>query len=401
MRERIADTAEAIARDVLAIGRIDCVPALLRIVCETTGMGFAAVARVTEGSWVACAVHDDLQFGLRPGGELDVNTTLCKEARQARSPIVIDHASADDRYCTHHTPRIYHIESYVSVPIVFRGGEYFGNLCAIDPHPRRVSDAKTVAMFERFAELIAMQLENDRLRELERNVMLNEREAGELREQFIAVLGHDLRNPLSAISACSQLLERTADSQVVATARRISANARRMSGLIDDTLDFARGRLGGGLGTEIVEVANIGAALEAVVGELEDSHPNQSIDCRIDTPHAVWCDVDRIQQLVSNLLANALTHGAAGRPVAFTARTGNDSFVLEIFNEGVPIDPAHLAKVFQPFWRGSASGAGEGLGLGLYICSQIVAAHHGELTVTSSAEQGTRFVARLPIAGGA
>jgi signal transduction histidine kinase len=215
------------------------------------------------------------------------------------------------------------------------------------------------------------------------------------------ILGHDLRNRLSAISACSQLLERTADSQVVATARRISANARRMSGLIDDTLDFARGRLGGGLGTEIVEVANIGAALEAVVGELEDSHPNQSIDCRIDTPHAVWRDVDRIQQLVSNLLANALTHGQPGALSRSQRAPATAASCWKSSTRVCRSTPAHLARVSQPFWRGSASSAGEGLGLGLYICSQIVAAHHGELTVTSSAEQGTRFVARLPIAGGA
>jgi GAF domain-containing protein len=131
---------------------------MLKIVCQTTGMGFAAVARVTEGNWTACAVEDNIQFGLQVGGELPVKSTLCVEARSARQPVVFDHASLDPVYKNHHTPQIYNIESYISVPIVLQNGEYFGNLCAIDPRPHKVSEPKTIAVFERFAELISMQL---------------------------------------------------------------------------------------------------------------------------------------------------------------------------------------------------------------------------------------------------
>src|SRR6478736_1678004 len=122
--EGLVDSAEAIAQDIQAIGRIGAVPTLLRVLCESTGMGFAAVARVTEGTWTACAVQDNIQFGLKPGGQLDVETTLCSEVRESRTPIVIEHASIDPQYCTHRTPRIYAIESYVSVPIVLPNGEY-------------------------------------------------------------------------------------------------------------------------------------------------------------------------------------------------------------------------------------------------------------------------------------
>jgi GAF domain-containing protein len=112
------DSEEAIARDVAIIGRIGAVPSMLRVICKNTGLGFAAVARVTDGTWTACAVQDDIQFGLLPGGQLDVHTTLCSEARAMRRPVVIDHASLDPVYREHHTPRIYNIESYISVPIV-------------------------------------------------------------------------------------------------------------------------------------------------------------------------------------------------------------------------------------------------------------------------------------------
>src|SRR5258707_15444190 len=116
--------AEQIAREIAAVGRISAVPANLRIICAHTGMGFAAVARVTEGNWTACAVQDDIQFGLIPGGQLQVETTLCSESRASREPIVIDHASLDPVYRHHHTPRIYNIESYISVPIVRPDGVY-------------------------------------------------------------------------------------------------------------------------------------------------------------------------------------------------------------------------------------------------------------------------------------
>jgi GAF domain-containing protein len=211
------DSPAAIARDVVAIGRISAVPSMLRVICKNTGLGFAAVARVTEGTWTACAVQDDIQFGLAPCGQLDVNTTLCIEARAARQPVVIDHASADPMYCRHHTPRIYNIESYISVPIVLSNGDYFGNLCAIDPRPHVVSDPRTLTMFTLFAELSALQLESDARHQVAESALLTERATSDLREQFIAALGHDLRNPLAAVSASAELLSRRADDPTLVT----------------------------------------------------------------------------------------------------------------------------------------------------------------------------------------
>src|SRR5688572_30338434 len=91
-------------KDVEAIARIDVVPTILEVVCLATGMGFAAVARVTEDRWVACAVRDDIDFGLLPGGELEVRTTICDEIRDSGQAVVIDHAAADKDFCGHPTP---------------------------------------------------------------------------------------------------------------------------------------------------------------------------------------------------------------------------------------------------------------------------------------------------------
>ena len=100
------------AADLAAIDRIQAVPTILEVVCRTTGMGFAAVARVTEDRWIACAVRDDIQFGLGPGGELKLETTICHEIRQAGTEVVIDHVAEDQTYCRHHTPAMYGFQSY-------------------------------------------------------------------------------------------------------------------------------------------------------------------------------------------------------------------------------------------------------------------------------------------------
>jgi signal transduction histidine kinase len=395
----VGDTPAEIARDVLAVSRLEALPTLLAVLCEITGMRFAAVARVTENTWTACAVRDEIDFGLKVGGQLAVESTLCIESKRALAPVVIDHASLDPRYCDHHTPRTYKIESYVSVPIVLATGRYFGNLCAIDPAPASVSDSKVIGMFTRFAALIAMQLDNEIAREREQNDLSNERAASELREQFIAILGHDLRNPLQAIIATSELLGRTlADSRVLSMTARIKANAKRMSSLIDDVLDFARGRLGGDFGIRIDDIHDINAGLQAVVKELQDGQPSRRIIADIDVKRPVRCDLGRVQQVASNLIGNALTHGAPDAPVKVVALADESDLIFEVWNEGEPIPPESLARVFEPFWRRSTSGSRQGLGLGLHICSQIVRAHRGTLTVASSKETGTRFTARFPLA---
>jgi GAF domain-containing protein len=112
--------------DLLAIEKIEAVPTILEVVCRTTGMGFAAVARVTEDRWIACQVRDGIAFGLPPGGELDVTTTICREIRRDRAPVVIDHVAEDGAYCGHPTPARYGFQSYISMPIVLPNGTFWG-----------------------------------------------------------------------------------------------------------------------------------------------------------------------------------------------------------------------------------------------------------------------------------
>src|SRR5882762_9522403 len=106
----MGDNPEEIGHDIAAVRRIDVIPTLLQVLCESSGMRFAVVARVTANTWTACAVQDDIQFGLKPGDQLPVDTTLCIESLTAQAPIVIEHASLDPRYRAHPTPKLYHLE---------------------------------------------------------------------------------------------------------------------------------------------------------------------------------------------------------------------------------------------------------------------------------------------------
>jgi sigma-B regulation protein RsbU (phosphoserine phosphatase) len=229
--------------------------------------------------------------------------------------------------------------------------------------------------------------------------LLDERETSALREQFIAVLSHDLRNPLSAIVGGTELLMKTPlNERAQAMARVIQGSASRMGGLIEDVMDFARGRLGSGLTLAREPDAPVETLLRQVVGELQTSAPQRAIEIEFAIDEPVDCDRRRIGQLASNLLGNAITYGAPDKPIRFGAYTANGQFELFIANAGDPIPPAALAKIFEPFERGTLRSSLQGLGLGLYISSEIARAHGGTLEVSSTAAE-TRFTFRMPLAG--
>jgi signal transduction histidine kinase len=390
------NSALEFARDLEAIAGIDSVQKILEMVCRTTGLGFAAVARVTETRWVACAVRDEIAFGLVPGGELEVATTLCDEIRASGEPILIDHASEDARYCGHPTPAKYGFESYISVPIYRGSGEFFGTLCAIDPRPARVKTPETLTMFRLFAELITFHLDaHERLRRSER-ALLGERESSELRDQFIAVLGHDLRNPLGAIDAAASVLSRAGlPGKSAEMALMIKRSAARMADLIHNVLDFARGRLGGGLTVARAPDPPLGAMLDQVIDELRTASPARTIESDIVLDRPVSCDSGRIGQLLSNLLGNALEHGDTDAPIRVKARTHADRFELSVANHGAPIPPHLHDRLFEPFYRAAFTPQRPGLGLGLYISSEIARAHGGRLRV-SSIDGETVFTLDMP-----
>jgi PAS domain S-box-containing protein len=214
-------------------------------------------------------------------------------------------------------------------------------------------------------------------------------------ELFVGVLGHDLRNPLTAINAAAQLLLRRDDvpEQANKILARIASSGERMARLIDQLLDFTRVRLGGGLAIMRRRI-DVCALVQRVALELELAS-GRTFRCERhgDVCEGEW-DPDRLEQILSNLGHNADRHGQAGTPIVFRCLDDGDFVVLEVHNEGPPIPPELQAVIFDPFRR--ANRQSPGLGLGLYIVRAIVLAHGGTIDIESSAGHGTSFRVRLP-----
>ncbi|MFX0542989.1 PAS domain-containing sensor histidine kinase [Roseovarius sp. S4756] len=217
-----------------------------------------------------------------------------------------------------------------------------------------------------------------------------------LREQFIAVLGHDVRNPLAAINAAARAIDRCSeDPQVREMTESIKGSSNRIARLIDDVMDFARARLGGGLNIERIKDYDVQPILEQVVQEIQLAYPDTRIVTEYDFCDPIRCDVGRIAQLISNLLANAVTHGEEGASVTVSAQDRDGSFYLWVTNLGAPIPKEVRRMLFQPFARGNVKQSQQGLGLGLFIAREIARGHGGDLTMNSD-ESGTVFTFRMP-----
>ena len=170
----------------------------------------------------------------------------------------------------------------------------------------------------------------------------------------------------------------------------------RASELVDNVLDFARGRLGGGITLSRDRQAPLTPVLEQVVAGLTSVYPDRAIEVRFAIAEPVDCDHVRLGQLLSNLLSNALTHGAKSEPIRVDAVTRKGLLEISVANGGRPIDDATMARLFQPFFRGNGHTHNLGLGLGLHIASEIAKAHGGILLVLSNAQE-TRFTFSMPL----
>ena len=308
------------------------------------------------------------------------------------------------RYADHACPATYAFRSYVSVPVRLPGGETFGTLCAIDPEPAAVENEATMESFRLYAELVAMHIDAARRIGAGAAELAAEREAAELREQLLAVLGHDLGNPLGAIDANAQLVEAVAgEDTAIAAARSIGRSVARMGELVGNLLDLARQRRGETMVLEVGDAPELAGRLRQVIEELAVSHPERRVEVRVHAHAGVRCDPDRVAQLLSNLLGNALQHGGGQRPVVVETSVVDDVFSLAVANANAdgPILPEVRARLFRPFRRGDerdgAAGAMAGLGLGLHIAHEIALAHGGTLECRSDA-RGTRFTFAMPVA---
>jgi signal transduction histidine kinase len=311
--------------------------------------------------------------------------------------VIFDNVSEDETYCAHPIPAKYGIQSYISVPVFRPDGRFFGTLCALDIKPAPLKTPEVVSMFKLFADLIGFHLDAlDRLAE-SKTALLKEGEEAELRERFIAAFAHELRNPLEAINANSLfLLRATSDERVIEVAKEIRDSVHRMGGTTNDLLNFVRGHFAGGLISNRDARAPLKPVLEQVIAESRLIFPDRMIEAEFSFHEPVRCDRAQVAQLLSNLIGNALSYGAERSPVRARAFTTEGSFELSVSNLGDPIPATAIPRLFRPFTRGSGGPDRHGLGLGLYIASEIARAHEGTLTASSSPQE-TRFTFRMPL----
>jgi len=389
-RRRKVDALERISSE--ALGERDLEGLFVRLLDVLTDVA-PEVDLVTilarEGDMLHVRLTRGLEEEVRREFAIAIGEGFAGTIAATRRPLLL-HDAANDPLVKSEVIREVGVRALYGVPLVgcdeVLGVAHMGSLRAYDFHADDLLFFRAVA--NRAAALMAGRREADAMRDNER-----------FREQFLGVLGHDMRAPLQAIVGSAQLLLRHGpqDERARRGLDRIARSAERMARLVTDVLDFARARLGAGIPLSLGWV-DLEDLCRSAVEEAEAAQPGRVIrlSASASASGRICCDHDRIAQVVSNLLANAIQHGAPDAPIDLTLSDENGGAVLTVHNEGPPIPADLLPCLFEPFRRGAS---GKGLGLGLYIVHAIVAAHGGGLEVRSREGAGTTVVVKLPREG--
>jgi signal transduction histidine kinase len=220
----------------------------------------------------------------------------------------------------------------------------------------------------------------------------------EFDKQLIGIVSHDLRNPMNAIGIATSLLLKRGqlDEQSVRTVQRIMSSSDRAVRLIGDFLDFTQARVMGRIPVSPRPVSIREIARQVFDEVLLTQRSRRGTFAHDGEERGTW-DPDRLAQVIGNLLSNAFQHSPESSVVRLATRGDHESVTIEVHNEGAPIAPEDLARLFQPYERGTdASATGRSIGLGLYISRQIIEAHSGRIEVRSVEGEGTRFTVWLP-----
>jgi len=281
------------------------------------------------------------------------------------------------------------------VPLLRRDGSRFGVLCALDPRPTQFQPG-VLRIFHLLAELVSFQIAAVEAHEEHEAVVLDLRQTVKVRDELLAIIGHDLRTPLSAITIAAAMMQTSSSAaEIRELSTSITAASARMGRLLNTLLDFTRSRLGGGI-TLSPREANLRDILERVVDEVGIGNPGREIQLVAEGTLDGSFDADRLAQAFTNLVANAIKYSPDDSVVQVRIDDCGPLVRVEIRNQGDLIDPG--SAIFEPFVRGERHdrGYGEGLGLGLYIVRQIIHAHGGTVSARASVEEGNVFRVELP-----
>ncbi|MEJ8800738.1 sensor histidine kinase [Pontibacter sp. H249] len=401
-------TKDKLLKDVETVKQIPIVPAMLEVICRTTGMGFAAIARVTQERWLACSVRDEVGFGLKEGGELEIETTLCNEIRDSGKLIVFDNASEDALYKDHHTPRIYGLQSYISVPIILKDGTFFGTLCAIDANPAKVNNTQVIGTFTMFAELLAFHLQSLEL--LEKAQKANIKLTNENKvlananfdlDNFVYVASHDLKTPVANIQALLHLLTDAVnkedldrkDLKNIATMLRSSLDQFAIT--IKDLTTIVEAEASR---DDVVPAdLNLFEVVEHVKQELgkflEVSGAQINVTCN-KTPLISFPE-NNFKSIVYNLLSNAIKYRSPDRApdIQIQMDKVDGKTRITFTDNGLGIPKSKHSELFTMFKR--FHDHVEGSGIGLYLVKRMVEHRDGQISVNSTVGEGTTFTILL------
>ena len=290
------------------------------------------------------------------------------------------------------------VHSLLGVPLRMQG-RVVGVVSLCRFSPGRPFTREDQELLEELAAKAALSIENARLFAEQRRTQEELRRRAEFEQQLVGIVSHDLRNPLAAISMSAGLLEKKgeltdAQRRMV---MRIGQATERAARMIRDLLDFTKARLGGGIALHR-QPMDLGDVVHQVVDEVLVAHPGRHVELELEPGVKGEWDPDRIAQVLTNLLGNALAYSPVDAPVRVGARLEGEHALLSIFNGGAPIPEELLPRLFEPMTRGTLKEgqSSRSIGLGLYIVRDIVRGHGGGVDVVSSLEHGTTFTVRLP-----
>lgn len=410
--KKTSESYDKLAADIEKVKQIPIVSTMLDVICSTTGMGFAAIARVTRDKWITCGVRDDINFGLKPGDELKIGTTICNEIRDSRQAVIIDHVDKDKEFCNHHTPKMYQFQSYISMPIILKSGEFFGTLCAIDPKPAELKNPRIIGMFTLFAELISFHLQSLDLMEqsnaalIEMNKQLSESIDENRQYQYIS--NHNLQEPLRKIRLFSSMLLNAVETKdadkATDFALKIDSHAQRISMMIRDLSEFSE--LNYADASFVIEPNKV---IADVCTQLGAQIKAKNAVIKVTALPAIRAIPSQIEQLFYHLINNALKFSKKEVAPVIEIQseivdqsqlpTGNGQQYVEIriTDNGIGIEQSQLEKIFDIFSQLPNNQQLQGFGVGLAYCRKIIRNHGGSINAQSEPGIGTTFSIILPV----
>ena len=398
------DIEDNLSKDIEAIKQISIVPTMLEVICQITGMGFAAIARVTENKWLACSVRDEVQFGLPAGGELKIETTLCNEIRDHRQPIIIDNVEEDPHYCYHHTTKIYGLKSYISFPIILKDGTFFGTLCAVDARPAQLNNSKVIGIFTMFTELLSFHLQSLDL--LERthqnnthlyNINSSLTKINQELDNFVFTASHDLKSPISNIEGLLEVLSEAVTAEnfnreeinriiylMKSSVKSFNLTIKDLTTIVETTTTSV---------DEKLEEINIFEIVESVKQDLTQliEASQAKIEVFSEDKMVLHFSKKNLKSILYNLLSNAIKYRSPARTpevlVKLEEINGKRQLSVTDNGLGIPLDKQdHVFTMFKRFHSHV-----EGSGIGLYIVKRMVDNMNGQIQVNSTLNEGTTF----------